>query len=170
MKHLYLAFTMSILALITGCSSDNESGSVITVTIDSQNYNFGGCGTFTASTNEFDISCLYQSGGEAKRLFFYKIHDIDGGEIKVRLTDIPDATQLDSPYGIEYECSTLGSPACLTAALPTFDTATTTITLNNVVMPLTNNRTDYAGGPLVVGPTEHTVSFSIDVSTISSFQ
>jgi hypothetical protein len=175
MKHFNLALIISSFLLMTGCGSGSDSGngsggSSISVTIDGQAYTFSGCGAVLTGGYENDIGCTYQSGGEAKRIRLANARDINGGEVMVTLTDVPDATKLDSPYGIEYTCNNLGSPACSTAEVPTFDATTTTFTLTDVVIALTYNRTDALGDPIVPGPSDHTVSVTVDASTIAAFQ
>ncbi|MDH5571182.1 MAG: hypothetical protein OEY89_05410 [Gammaproteobacteria bacterium] len=167
-------FNISLIVIgilsIVGCGGgdDDDSGSgsglSVTATIDGMPYTFSGCGAITYNGYEYDISCTY-IGAEAKRLILSKAYDVNGGAVRVLLTDIPDASLLDSPYGINYECDDQGS--CLVNA-PVFDAATTTITLTGVSVPQINNNTaDY--GAYIPGAAEHTISVSVDVSTIAPF-
>ena len=90
----------------------------------------------------------------------------------VVLVDIPDSAFIDSPYGIEYSCDSAATlSACQDANVPTYDTGTTTISLSNVVVPLVLNRTASEAPFIeVIGPASHTVSLSVDASTIPDFQ
>jgi len=173
MKFIYIVFGLLTSLSIISCSdsSDSGSGPSITVTIDSVDVVFTGCGAFNNGF-EHQFSCNHVSGGEAKRLTLTKAFDINGGAVGIKLVDVPDSAFLDSAYGIEYSCDSAATlSACLDANVPTYDAGTTTISLSNVVVPLVLNRTATEAPFIeVIGPASHTVSLSVVASTIPDFQ
>lgn len=173
MKYIYILLGILTSFSIISCSdsSDSGSGPSIAATIDGTEVVFTGCGAFNNGL-EHQFSCTHISGGEAKRLTLTKAFDFNGGAVGVELVDIPDSAFLDSAYGIEYSCDSEAiQSACLDANLPTYDTGTTTISLSNVVVPQTLNRTASEAPFIeVIGPVSHTISLSVDASTIPDFQ
>lgn len=155
----------SVFVLSCGDDGGNSNGTTVSVTIDGTDYSFV-CNR-VASGYEYQVGCIYN---QSKRLDVYKASDMNGAEVKVGLTDVPDSSLFDSPYGIEYACSTAAIPAaCLTTAVPVYDAATTTISANNVEMPEINNRTAEFGN-YVAGQGSHSISFSMNAAAIEFYQ
>lgn len=169
-RNLTPAFMLVLLAL-TGCSSDD--GFSLTVNVDGTDYAFTSCGQYPVSYNgyETEAGCIYEGADSGMRITFYKAFDANGGELKVELTDIPDLTLLDSPYGIFYSCSTL-NPAlpCGTAAEPTYNAATGTISLSSVELPNSGNTTLEYSGVFVAGTASHTVTTSANIDSFPVYQ
>lgn len=150
--------TIAMLAgLAGGCGSD-DSGGAYSVTIDGVAYGFN-CFRTGVTGYEYHVSCDYN---ESKRLDFMKSYDVNGGEIILKLTDVPDPTLFDSPYGIEYQCSNLDN-MCISNT-PEFDSVTGTLSATDVVLPQRANNTG------TTGATEHTVSFSVVPENVAFFQ
>lgn len=163
-----VAVVLSIAFMLTGCSSEDD-GDSITVNIDGTDYTFSSCGQ-NSTGYEIEAGCNYLASDTAKRITFYKAYDANGGELKVLLTDIPDPALLDSPYGIEYECSTVDvAHPCGSSAEPTYDAASGTMTLSSVVVPFSNNRT-LEFGTFVAEVTEHVVTTSVNIRDFPEYQ
>lgn len=171
MKYVTMIFLIISTVLMSGCSEDDAAqGTIISVTIDGTDYSFSCFRNQSASSEgyEYSISCEQHAAGESKRLTFYKAYEANGGEVKVNLTDVPDSTLFDSPYGIQYSCSDTDTGIPCPVAAPTFDAATTTFNLTDVELPETWNRTvEYP--PYVAGVGSHTMTTSIEASGVPYF-
>ena len=172
MKKIKIIFFILSSALIISCSDDgdggNSNGLNVPVTIDGASFAFT-CNRNEFTSYEYEVSC---NNNQSKRLIIYKAFEVNGGEVKVLLIDVPDSSLFDSPYGISYECSTnplLSSHACLTTALPVYDAASTTISATDVVLPESDNNTAEFG-TFVAGEGMHTISFSVNAESVAFFQ
>lgn len=146
---------------------DSSNSSSLPVTIDGASFSFT-CNRNEFTSYEYEVSCNNQ---ESKRLIIYKAFEVNGGEVKVLLIDIPDTALFDSPYGISYECGSIPllSPACNTTAIPVYDAASTTISATDVVLPESNNNTAEFG-VFVNGEGMHTISFSVNAESVQFFK
>jgi len=162
MKRILILTILLVSAQLTGCSSEEDSSPSITANIDGKDYIFGSCAR-VSGLYSYSVGCHNISNGVAMRLQL-TVGLVNSSPVSVRLTDIPDVSQLDSPYGIDYECLDTGVPVACASGIPVFDINAITITLTDVVVNLYNNNTDYNGGPLVTGVPSHTISLTANMA------
>ncbi len=183
MKNIKIMLLMLSTALMMSCGSDDDSGFTIVANIEGTDVTFKCNRNSYANGDEYSIGC--QHGFDA-RLNFHKGFDENGGILKVTYTDVPNTEFFDSGYGIHYSCdtnpvTTLYEPYC-TGNQPTFDSATSTLTLNGVTLTAGNNNTDIiesfpgeeleivGDGVYVAGRETTTISATIVLDDVPYFQ
>ena len=181
MKNIKIILLMISSALMINCGGDGDgsNGMSIVVSVEGTDVTFVCNRNYNSGGDEYSIGCQH---GESARLNFHKGFDANNngtGILKITYTDVPNTAFFDSAYGIHYSCDTVGSqePLC-TNNQPTFDSATSTLTLTGVTLPAGENNTDQfdiidigiGDGVYVDGRVSTTISTTIVLDDVPYFQ